>query len=164
MIEIVLSALLGAVFSLVLPLIFDHVRLKRGPDFAGEWLSRWEPKSPGRPVWVREHMNITIRFGRLKFENHNNECSYSYEGAARLVERRHLVGTWHSRRPGAYSSGAFLLTIAPQGGCMFGQIVGPNDEGVMEAGRFVLGRTPQDVEQGKRLLEEPKNAKSNELA
>lgn len=153
MLIMILGALLGAIFSLVLPQVVDHIRLKKRPAFAGEWLSTWEPKSAGRPSWVNEKMRVTIEFGRLRFSNSENECSYSYEGTARLIKNRHLVGTWRSLKPGAYSSGAFLLTVAPQGHYLFGQIVGPNDEGVMEAGRYVLGRSPQDVEEGKRMLD-----------
>lgn len=157
MIEIILGALLGAVFSFLLPQVIDHVRLKKRPAFSGEWLSTWEPKSPGRPQWVTEKMTITVKFGLLHFKNHDNSGGYSYEGTAQLVKGRHLIGKWKSLKPGAYSSGAFLLTIAPQGNYLFGQIVGPNDESIMAAGRFVLGRTVEDIEDGKRMLDREGN-------
>jgi hypothetical protein len=151
--ETILGALLGAIFSYYLPKLIAWGNLRQRHNFSGEWLSTWEPKSEGRPEWVSEKMTIGRKLDVVELTNYENEYGYNYKCKGKLILGKHITGEWASTNNNAHSSGAFILTITPQGNCMYGQIVGPNDEGIVNAGKFVLGKTAEDIEFGKAMLD-----------
>lgn len=155
------GAFLGAVLSYYLPRVIAWNKLRKRPGFSGEWQSTWEPKSIEKPEWVSEKMVVKRQFDAIQMTNFDNSFGYNYACEGKLVKGKHLTGKWYSTNDTAHADGAFILTITPQGNCMYGQIVGPNDEGDVNAGKFILGKTEKDIEFGKKMLE--KHAGKNDL-
>lgn len=146
MIEMVVAAILGALLQHSLPAVFDFVKYARRKSLLGKWHSCWQPENDSSGKWVSEIVTIRPSLGRLRLKNAGNSDGYQWEGVGKLIDNKHVIGRWHSVRPGATSAGTFTLTICPQGCWMIGSFVGPNDKGVIMMGAFVLGRSPADIE------------------
>ncbi|HEX8432083.1 MAG TPA: hypothetical protein VF625_12370 [Longimicrobium sp.] len=125
--------------------------------FSKTWLCEWEPESLNKPEWTKEKLVIRRFFNKLIIHNHENDCEYRYRGQATLargerLDGKYLLGNWFDLKEGATAAGVFMLTIEHRGNFLFGYIVGPNDEGPILYGKYVVGRTPADILDAKRLL------------
>ena len=149
----IIGALLGVVFSYIVPAIFDYIKYSKNKNVIGEWNSLWQPKNNVSGDYVKEKITISSSFGKFKFTNSENDLGYSWEGIGYIKYEKHIFGKWKSTKQGAHSKGAFLLSISPQGNFMFGEIVGPNDSGAIKNSPFILGRTDNDISLAKEWLE-----------
>ncbi len=146
--------------SLSVQLVSQAILLKNRTGFSWlprEWLCEWEPESECQPDWVKERLVIRRFFGTLILKNKQNSAEYRYRAEARLasgerLDGKYLLGTWYDLREGASAAGVFMLTIEHRGGFLYGYIVGPNDEGPIMYGKYVVGRTEHDIQQAKRML------------
>src|SRR5262249_49362627 len=52
-----------------------------------------------------------------------------YEAFGRLVSDRQIIGTWKSFRQANDMQGAFILTVSPNAGYMYGYFTSPDENG-----------------------------------
>ena len=155
----IIVSLIGSIRSIVLTLAGANL-LKARTGFSWfprTWRCEWEPESLHKPEWTKEEIVIRRFFNKLIIRNSKNDCGYCYRGEAMLargerLDGKYLLGTWFDLKEGATAAGVFMLTIEHRGNFLFGYIVGPNDEGPVLYGKYVVGRTEEDILAAKRLL------------
>jgi len=156
-----LAMFIGYITVRLIKAIISTMELKRKTGFSifkKEWLCEWEPETLNKPDWVKERLLIRRTIGKLKIRNKSNDNGYNYVAEARLakgerLDGKYLVGTWFDTNEAATAAGVFMLTIEHRGNYIYGYIVGPNDEGPIKYGKYVIGRTQDDLETAKRMLE-----------
>ncbi|TDH26938.1 hypothetical protein EXU57_09030 [Segetibacter sp. 3557_3] len=120
----------------------------------GQWYSSWEPKAFNELPWVDETVTITKKkFGRIVFKNQRNNEGYSFTCVGKVYNTgncKFLYGYWFSNSTEDDKQGRFLLTIN-SAGYMMGNFFGPNTQGVMMTGGWILGRNPYLIESAKLL-------------
>jgi hypothetical protein len=128
----------------------------RKSDFklTGNWSSSWEPKAINEPNWVDETITIKKgKFGKVILRNENNDEGYSFTCIGKIYKTdncKFLYGHWYSNSTEDDKKGRFLLTLNPRG-YMIGNFFGPNTQGVMMTGGWVLGKNLYHLETGKLL-------------
>lgn len=153
-----IAAVIGASASYLVPRYLDQVALARAPIATGEWISEWRWDNEPEGVWHFEHVQIEHGFwGDLKIK-----CTYSPEGnqwvgSGRLVEQvrgTHVVGGWHSTKPGAIASGPFALsTLASHGESMYGYFTDYDDRnGNPVVATWVLGKDKSHLQDAKAWI------------
>ena len=156
MFEIVLavfSAVLGSILSIGIPVIVTNRQYNRRHEFFGKWKSSYQSLDRPDAEWVNEEVDIDLHIRRFRIRNYSNEAKYDYIAYADLIDRTYLKGSYRSNRPGANAFGALVLTIAPRGDLLYGFWIGPNDTGERRYGGWVLGRTNDDIDRAKELLQ-----------
>jgi hypothetical protein len=125
--------------------------------FSKTWICEWEPESPGKPAWTKEDLIVRRFFNKLFIRNCKNDQEYCYKGTAVLargerLDGKYLLGSWFDLKEGATAAGVFMLTIEARGNFLFGYIVGPNDQGPIRYGKYVVGRTPEAIAAAKQMF------------
>ena len=146
------GAVLGAVVSYYLPALIDYLHYRKAKTILGDWHSSWSLMNDKKTTWMTERVTISAHLGKVKLINNQNSGGYEWEGIGEIVHSKHLLGKYWSLRPGATSRGIFSVTLCPQGHYMVGHFVGPNDHDMTMIGKFVLGRTPEDVKKAKKFI------------
>ncbi len=147
----VLFPILLAWFFYKLPTWRDTRIYSRKKGLLGTWLSTWQEADDPRR-WVTEKVEISAHKGKLQLVNFDNSGGHAWRGECLLHDERYLYGTWRSSKPGAQSAGVFSFLALPQGKILVGQAIGQDPAGVPRASDWILGRQPEDVEQGKQWL------------
>jgi len=152
-IELIISAILGAVCSYFLPKIIFSFKIKNKSNLSGNWKAKWQPQSKDFEDWVTEDMNIRYRLDVLIFVNSNNSKGYEYKCKGKMLRNNYILGEWASTKHGATAAGGFILTLSPQGNFIYGYMTGPNNQGIIKSSKFILGRTDEDVVLGEKQLQ-----------
>lgn len=147
-------ALFGALFSFILVLGWEQLHLLRHPrGFFGKWQSSFQQTFYSGWDWVTESLTVQRRFGHVKLKNADNSAGLEWKGTGRIIANRYLSGEWESVKPGAQLGGLFVLVMGADGGYMVGFFFGEEKYGTKLITGFVLGRTNQDVDTGKSILQ-----------
>lgn len=158
--NLLISLTAAIVGALVVPLIEYVARTKRNKQFisdlVGTWKSSYIVEDKGH--WVEEEAEISQRHSRFKITGRNNQAGELYEATAELVNGE-LVGHWQLSTGNL--SGNFLLAIRPSGGLVYGYYTGSKETGERVFGAWILGRSPDDVAQGKYLVKTQTVAMAN---
>jgi len=147
-------AAVGALLGILFSAIYEFAGNLRSPaNLRGTWNSTWQPTSSAGWDWVTEDLDVRRSPFGIRLRNRNNAAGFEWEGKGNLVRGTYLIGEWQSRKPGSNSEGVFALTYATDGNCLLGFFLSRDlDRGKIASG-FVLGRTPQDMKEGRRKLE-----------
>jgi hypothetical protein len=148
----VFGAVVGAILSLVIPVIINSRRYKKRPELLGAWKSIYRPDFREDTSWITEDIEIELHFGKLRMRNLNNPSEDDYLVHAELVERMYIIGHWFSLKPGANAFGAIILTVNPLGNLMYGYFTGLGDTGERTYCGWVLARKEEDLYKGIELL------------
>lgn len=152
--EMWIQALVGGIIGLLLmplgSLVTEMLNSLKQPDLRGEWLSTWELKD-GTTNWANETINIEKKFGKHKFFSKENDCGFIYSGYFSFSSGNILIAEMSSKRKGAITKGNGILYIQNQGLCLYGYSFAPNIDGKHVIRKWVLGKTLEDLELGKRL-------------
>src|SRR5260221_12890420 len=146
-------AIVGALLSIVLPMLYFRYQHIRHPQLLERWSSEYQGIDEPEGTWVEEVLDVSIAFGKFKLQNSGSSRGYDYTGYATLSDAVYLVGSWESIRPGANAHGTFILTVSSQGNIMYGYWVGPDRFVARRYGRWVIARDKHLVEHGKQLIE-----------
>jgi hypothetical protein len=137
----------------LLPRFFDEFsarrRVKRMPDLTGMWLSF---SHSGDYACVRDHVQVTVSRGKLRFANIDKPYGYYYQANCRVKEGDIIVGDWHSLSGSA--QGQVLLRIDPQSSSMYGFYSGVELDGQPLFLGWVLVRDERKVEEGLSRLQQ----------
>jgi hypothetical protein len=148
----VFGAIVGAILSLLLPVIINNRRYKRRPELLGSWKSIYRPDFREDSRWITEEIQIELKFGKLRMRNLNNPSEDYYMVHAEIVQRMYIIGHWFSLQPGANAFGAIILTVSPLGNLMYGYFTGMGDTGERTYCGWVMGRKEEDLIKGVELL------------
>lgn len=148
----VLGAILGAFFSLWLPLLIGYIKYRRRKEILGTWKSIYRPDFKGQNEWILEDVMIEAKSGKFRMTNRNNPSEDLYEVECELYQRSFIIGHWNSKRPGANAIGAIVLTVHPLGDLMYGYFVGPGDTGERIYCAWILSRQDDGLIKGIDLL------------
>jgi len=148
------GAIIGAFFSFVLPIVWDWIKLRRSPlrPATGVWISKYQTGLTTKN-WKDEVIEISYKFGQLKLKSIKNELGHQWEGKAKVVDNRLLVGELRSVKLGARTLTSFILVIHQQGDYLYGRWIKTSTKNIVITGRWVLGRTEADVEMAKNQTE-----------
>ena len=69
-----------------------------------------------------------------------------------FIEKRYIIGQWHSLNIAAYANGAFIYTIAARGSYMCGYEVAPNENGKIMYREVYFGKSEEDIEKAKKWM------------
>ncbi len=151
--ETIYGAILGTILSLFIPLIWDWIKLARSPlrPTQGKWFSKYQTNSTSQD-WANEEVEISYSFGRIKMKSIRNQLGHQWEGKAKIVDQRYLVGDLYSVKPGARTLTSFILVIDQQGGSLYGRWIKPSTKNIVITGRWVLGKKETDVEVARKRI------------
>ena len=156
MLETVVVPLLTAFASgaavYLTPRIIDWWRFSHQKQLLGTWKSQWEIRDLSKDNWTTETVRVELKLGKLRIESIDNPDGYEWSATAKLIEKRHLIGKWKSKRKGAMSEGVFMLSISPHGRITHGYYAGPNLMGRNRSAAWVIGRNESDLVQVRELL------------
>lgn len=148
---VILGAVLGELFKNLISVLKNTIRFRKGPDIRGKWLSIYRPDFRHNTAWIREEIEIKLRFGRIQMRNLNHPTDDDYIVNARVIDKTYLIGYWKSIKPGANASGTIMMTISPLGDLMYGYFTGLGDTGERTYCSWVMARDEQDIERGVEL-------------
>ena len=150
----VVGAATGAILSYCLPLYFAKRKNLTRRDIMGEWHSsylHYQSASTSKN-WIKDRVTISVDGPHFKFNSIDNPLNDVYEANAKL-KNGELIGDWKSTTSdGRHAQGGFVLTVLPMGGLLYGIFTGPRDSGERVFAAWVLGKTLEDLEKGKRLV------------
>jgi hypothetical protein len=148
----IFGAIVGALLSLLLPVITNNRRYKRRPELLGSWKSIYRPDFREDSRWITGEILIELHFGKLRMRNINNPSEDYYMIHAEVVQRMYIIGHWFSLQPGANAFGAIILTVNPLGNLMYGYFTGLGDTGERTYCGWVMARKEEDLIKGIELL------------
>ena len=148
-----LWAIIGALLGVIIPALIEWWKNKQKVEFAGKWLSSYQGIDEPPGTWITEKVTVTVGLGGFRLKNAKNSHGYDYTASGSIKEKMHLIGNWKSQRPQETVFGAFMLTTDGRGRSLYGYWVGPNKDHKRKYARWVLGRTPEDIERAKGILE-----------
>lgn len=148
----VLGAVVGAIFSFMLPVVLNNRRYKKRPDLLGMWKSTYRPDFRENTTGITEEVKIDLHFGKLRMRNSSNPSEDAYLVLAELVQRTYITGHWLSLKPGANAFGAIILTVSPLGDLMYGYLTGLGNTGERTYCGWVLARRKEDLDIGIGIL------------
>ena len=158
--NLLISVIAAVIGALVIPLIEYVTRTKRNKKYisglVGTWKSAYIIEDKGS--WVEEEAEISLRSSRFTIIGRNNQAGELYEVTAELVNDE-LVGQW--RQSTGNVTGNLLLAIRPKGGLIYGYYTGSKETGERVFGAWILGKSLDDVNQGKYLLKTQTMAMAN---
>lgn len=155
----VICAVLSAVATYYTPLLLSAIQSEHRKHLSGDWLSTSYAST--EKGWVKDTIEITISPISITLQNRQKPHGFDYEGTAKFVGNRHLVGDWKSKRQGATNSGPFSMTIEPQGRYFFGFYGGRDDDGSYRWHGWCLARNEKDLEIAKLRLIDSARIKEN---
>jgi len=118
----------------------------------GLWLSSWPPSPHDPSRWVTERVKIEERSGELILKNSRNSDQYQWECQGKLHERNCFLGTFHSVRPGATTTGVLMFYVLPQGDAIAGSVLCPDSKGQMLYSAWLMGRNKRSLDAAKNWL------------
>ncbi|GEM_PF-6581840 len=145
----------GAAIGLLFQVLYEFVGQLRVPvALFQEWHSTWQPTSAAGWDWVTEVLEIRRGIFGIRLKNRDNSKGFEWQGKAKLVDKTYLIGEWKSMKPGSNAEGVFALTFETDGNCLLGYFLSRDLDRRKIASGFVLGRTEQDMLEGRKKLSE----------
>jgi hypothetical protein len=149
-----LWAAIGSALSLIFYVLYEFVGQLRIPvDLFHVWHSTWQPTVALGWEWVTEELEIRRTICGIRMINRNNSRDFKWQGKARLIDNTYLIGEWKSLKPGANTEGVFSLTFSTEGNCLLGFFMSRDLDREKIASCFALGRTLDDMKEGRKKLE-----------
>lgn len=143
-----LAALVGAAVPIAFSTIREYLANRRWTDLEGNWYSH----STGNEAEHSDRVEVKRTLTGIAIRNLDIPSGYQYEGTARVLEGRYVLGSWKSTRRCATGGGPFMFTISPQGDYMYGFYGGYADNDVYTLRAWCLGQTEDALEAAKLQL------------
>jgi hypothetical protein len=110
-------------------LIKDKISAARYPHLVGQWKSEYPLTFEEGMPQANEVIELRPSRDGLCFTTTSNSYEDYYEAFGRLVSDRQIIGTWKSFRQANDMQGAFILTVSPNAGYMYGYFTSPDENG-----------------------------------
>ncbi|HHI93757.1 MAG TPA: hypothetical protein ENK04_09650 [Gammaproteobacteria bacterium] len=151
----IIAGIIVAVLTWSIPKALEWLQVKRNSQhLQGAWISRYQ--SIDNPdYFYNETVTVDVSFlkGKIKFVNSNCREGYLYNAFCLIVDRNFISGQWVSTKKGASACGCVSLIVGPHGNIMYGYWSGYNEEGGRNYGKWILGRTQDDLDIAMGFLE-----------
>ena len=152
MITSIIISIASLVIGYFIPIVEDLIRFGRSLKLNDNWISTWQTQGGDPNSWVTETVSIRLGYRRFILKNQDNSSGYDWIGFANVIEKQHLIGHWHSVKPGSQSKGTLMLTFSTQGEYLYGHFLGPNHEGQLNLGLLILARSDKALADAKTFL------------
>lgn len=113
---------------------------KHRARITGKWKSFWETQTPGEAKWIMENVEFQARGLQHLWKATENTSGYQWSGYGRFQSASLFVGTWKVEKPGSESTGLGTFIRNSEGNYLVGHWYGPNGDGNLVMGRWLLVR------------------------
>jgi hypothetical protein len=121
-------------------LITDKISACRYPHLIGEWKSAYPLTFEEGIPTADEVMDVRPARDGVRFTTKSNSHNDFYEACGRIVADRQIIGTWKSFETRNDMEGAFVLTVSPNAGFMYGYFTSPDENGGIVYATWILAK------------------------
>ncbi len=142
-----IGAVVGAVISFLLPVMWRAIQNREHLDLLGAWKSAYTYEDTGEHVV--EDVKITRLGSRINIKSTKNPIGDFYEATV-THSAGELSGHWRSNQ--GQAKGNVILAVGANGAVLYGYFSGVRETGERVFGPWIFGRTEENLKTGAQLL------------